>query len=97
MVCNPGQTGVVAPSENGRLPPVLAHQLASAKGGHIDSSIMPDQGASVRPRRASRSGAGTTAAESISTLRDPNRKNDYSKNNYKKMRQMSEQARDKNA
>ena len=33
------------------------------------SSIMPDQGASVRPRRASRSGAGTTAAESISTLR----------------------------
>jgi hypothetical protein len=30
-------------------------------------------------------------------LRDPNRKNDYSKNNYKKMRQMSEQARDKNA
>ena len=31
------------------------------------------------------------------TLRDPNRKNHYSKNNYKKMRQMSEQARDKNA
>ena len=32
-----------------------------------------------------------------SFLRDPNRKNYYSKNNYKKMRQMSEQARDKNA
>jgi hypothetical protein len=31
------------------------------------------------------------------SFRDPNRKNDYSKNNYKKMRQMSEQARDKNA
>ncbi len=31
------------------------------------------------------------------TLRDPNRKNHYSNNNYKKMRQMSEQARDKNA
>ena len=30
-------------------------------------------------------------------LRDPNRKNHYSNNNYKKMRQMSEQARDKNA
>ena len=30
-------------------------------------------------------------------LRDPNIKNHYSKNNYKKMRQMSEQARDKNA
>jgi hypothetical protein len=30
-------------------------------------------------------------------LRDPNRKNHYSRNNYKKMRQMSEQARDKNA
>ena len=31
MVCNHGQTGVVAPSENGRLPLVLAHQLASAR------------------------------------------------------------------
>ena len=30
-------------------------------------------------------------------LRDPNRKNHYSRNDYKKMRQMSEQARDKNA
>ena len=30
-------------------------------------------------------------------LRNPNRKNHYSNNNYKKMRQMSEQARDKNA
>ncbi len=30
MVCNHEQTGTVAPSENGRLPPVLAHQLASA-------------------------------------------------------------------
>ena len=30
LVCNHEQTGAVAPSENGRLPPVLAHQLASA-------------------------------------------------------------------
>ena len=30
-------------------------------------------------------------------LGDHNRKNHYSRNNYKKMRQMSEQARDKNA
>ena len=28
LVCNHEQTGAVAPSENGRLPPVLAHQLA---------------------------------------------------------------------
>jgi hypothetical protein len=33
----------------------------------------------------------------VKPIRDPNRKNHYSKNNYKKMRQMSEQARDKNA
>ena len=33
----------------------------------------------------------------ICLLRDPNRKNHYSRNDYKKMRQMSEQARDKNA
>ena len=38
---------------------------------------------------------GLPVAEVI--LRDPNRKNHYSNNNYKKMRQMSEQARDKNA
>ena len=31
LVCNHEQTGAVAPSDNGRLPPVLAHQLASAK------------------------------------------------------------------
>src|SRR5208337_2013846 len=30
LVHNHEQTGTVAPSENGRLPPVLAHQLASA-------------------------------------------------------------------
>ena len=30
-MCNHEQTGAVAPSENGRLPPVLAHQLASAR------------------------------------------------------------------
>ena len=30
LVRNHGQTGAVAPSENGRLPPFLAHQLASA-------------------------------------------------------------------
>ena len=37
------------------------------------------------------------AGPACKLLRDPNRKNHYSKNNYKKMRQMSEQARDKNA
>src|SRR5271166_5139156 len=31
LVCNHEQTGAVAPSENGRLPPVLAHQLAGAR------------------------------------------------------------------
>ena len=35
--------------------------------------------------------------DDAAVLRDPNRKNHYSRNNYKKMRQMSEQARDKNA
>src|SRR5271157_6573488 len=30
LVRNHEQTGTAAPSENGRLPPVLAHQLASA-------------------------------------------------------------------
>ena len=38
-----------------------------------------------------------TQAALLIWLRDPNIKNHYSKNNYKKMRQMSEQARDKNA
>ena len=31
LVCNHEPTGAVAPSENGRLQPVLAHQLASAR------------------------------------------------------------------
>ena len=31
LVCNHEQTGAVAPSENGRRPPALAHQLASAR------------------------------------------------------------------
>ena len=39
----------------------------------------------------------TVASGSRISLRDPNRKNHYSRKNYKKMRQMSEQARDKNA
>ena len=42
--------------------------------------------------RSNRTGAGAQGV-----VRDPNIKNHYSKNNYKKMRQMSEQARDKNA
>src|SRR5208337_4572253 len=54
LVGNHEQTGAVAPSENGRLPPVLAHQLASARG---------DSASSTRPV------AGCTWFDACTTLR----------------------------
>ena len=42
LVRNHEQTGTVAPSENGRLPPVPAHQLASAHKSFICPKRSPD-------------------------------------------------------
>jgi len=41
LVGNHEQTGAVAPSENGRLPPVLAHQLASARKPLTTGTLTP--------------------------------------------------------
>ncbi len=45
LVRNHEQTGTAAPSENGRLPPVLAHQLASVHGNSSSGECNPQRGA----------------------------------------------------
>ena len=65
----------------------------------VTNPALPTSIIRIRIRR--RTGLSTMRSDSEvvkpTPVRDPNRKNHYSRNNYKKMRQMSEQARDKNA
>src|SRR5208282_3859483 len=57
LVRNHEQTGTLAPSENGRLPPVVAHQLAIAQKSLIDPSGSPDSVTyRIERGRSSRSG-----------------------------------------